>query len=433
MRLGFILAALGMLLFFASILFIGNKRSTYLLFIAFFFPFVDLWITPSSFGNLSVFDGVSLVAALLFFRDLVSLNKGNRFYVVTALIFLVLITISTLASEFKVWSLFHLPPVITPFIYAALLLREIKDDEGFLFKLIGALKIAAWVGVFFIVMQIVTRMGFTHYDGLNQNVIDGDGFRYPGFFMDAQVNGAYMAMISVLFLVNFYDPSNPRFKNYWQFAVMVIGVVLAGSRSPLLGLGAGIVFLTIFVGGNFRPVFLTILIICGVTGLLFADNIPVFKRFGELNDSLSFRASLWADAWKIFYKEYMLGIGTESYQQYVMRYSQDQFLLMDNDEIVYLLQPENGYLKWLVEFGLFGTILLFLMILAPPVKVLINFFKGKKIITQFFFITPLIIWLISFSSLYNLYDRRLVVLVVTYLVILAAYPTDFVFESEEQQ
>ena len=425
-----ILSGLGMFLFLASIFFIGNKRSTYLLVVAYFLPFVDLWITPSSFGNLSVFDGVTIVSVVLFFRDLISLNKGNKLYVLYSLLFLILVLLGSLSSEFRVWSLFHIPPIITPFIFAALLLRELKENPFFISKLITALKTSAWVGIFFIAMQLLFGIGFTQYENLNPNVINGAGFRYPGFFMDTQVNGSFMAMIAPLFLVNFYKPSSPAFKNYYQFAIMMLAVLLAGSRSPLLGLGAAIVFLTIFVGGNFRPVFLIFTILAVVMAFVFIDYIPIFKRFGELNDSLSFRASLWADAWKIFYKEYALGIGVENYQQYIMKYSQDQFLTLDDNEILYLMQPENGYLKWLVEFGIFGTILLFLLILAPVVNVFHHYFNGKKVEILFFFIAPIVSWLISFTSLYTLYDKRLLDLLIAYLSVLIAYPRGFVLEDE---
>ena len=432
MKLGIVLAILGVLLFIGSILFISNKRSTYLLFLAYFLPFVDLWLTPSSYGNLSVFDGITIIAGILFFRDITTLNRGNRFYVITAVIFIVLIVLGSIASQFKLWSLLHLPPIITPFIYGAILLRELKENDDFLHQLIKAIKVSAWVGIFFMVMQLAVGISFTHYEGLNPNVIDGDGFRYPGFFMDTQGNGAFMAFASILFLINFYDPANPKFSNYWQFAVMALGVVLAGSRSPMMGLGVALVFLTIFIGGNFRPVFISVLAGIAILALVFQDYIPIFNRFTQLNDSLSFRAAIWADAWKIYYQEYLLGIGTENYQQYIMIHSQDQFLLLDNDEISYLMQPENGYLKWLVEFGFFGTALLFSLILAPIIKVMGNFFNGKKIVTQFFFIAPIIVWLISFSSLYNLYDKRLAMLLVTFCVILICYPKDFIFEHEEQ-
>ncbi len=430
MRLGIILSVLGMSLFFASILFIGNKRSTYLLFVSYFLPFIDLWITPSTLGNLSVFDGVTIVSVVLFFRDLISLNRGNKIYVLYSLLFLLLILLGSLSSEFKVWSLFHIPPIVTPFIFAALLLRELKENPFFISRLISALKTSAWVGIFFMAMQLLIGIGFTAYENLNPNVINGSGFRYPGFFMDTQVNGSFMAMIAPLFLVNLYKPSSPTFKNYYQFAIMLLAVLLAGSRSPLIGLGAAIVFLTLFVGGKFRPVFLIFTIVAAGTATVLIDYIPIFQRFGELNDSLSFRASLWADAWKIFYKEYALGIGVENYQQYIMRYSQDQFLTLDDNEIAYLMQPENGYLKWLVEFGIFGTILLFLLILGPVLKVFIHYFNGKKVEVLFFFIAPIVTWLISFTSLYTLYDKRLLVLLIAFVTTLIAYPRGFVLEDE---
>lgn len=431
MKPGLILAGAGVMLFIGSLFYFGNKRSTYLLFIAYFLPFADLWVTPSSLGNLSVFDFASLAAVFLFFKDMISLTKGNMFYVVAFILFFLLMILGSIASEFVGWSLIHIPPVTTPFIFAALLMRELRENNLFLYQLINALKTSVWVGVFFMVMQMLVGVGFTHYDSLNTNVLDTSGTRYPGFFMDAQVNGIFMSMASFLFLINPEDPSKPLFKNYWQFVVIIAAAVMAGSRSPLLGLAAGILFLVMFVGGKFRPAFLLFGLLAAAGFFLFSSNIIVFQRFGQVNDSLDFRASLWADAWRIFDKEYMLGIGVENYQQYIMLHSQDQFLVLDNDEIAYLMQPENGYLKWLVEFGLFGTILLFAMILAPVFKVIYNFINGHKIVLLFFFIAPVLAWLVSFTSLYTLYDKRIVILLLSYLVILATYPTDIILQQED--
>ena len=94
------------------------------------------------------------------------------------------------------------------------------------------------------------------------------------------------------------------------------------------------------------------------------------------------------------------------------------------------MQPENGYLKWLVEFGLFGTSLLFIMILAPVFRVVYNFVNGYKIVLLFFFMAPVVAWFVSFTSLYTLYDKRIVILLVTYLVILATYPFDINMKKE---
>lgn len=430
MRLGFILAGLCVLLFFASLAYYGNKRSTYLLFVAYFLAFADLWVTPSFLGNLSVFDFVTLVSAGLFFKDISSVTRGNRFYVFAFVLFFFVMLFGSIASEFVSWSLIHIPPILTPFLYAALLMRELRENDMFLYRIISALKTSALIGVFFVLMQMLVGVGFTHYDSLNTNVLDTSGTRYPGFFMDAQVNGVFMSMTGFLFLINYTAPSKPLFKNYWQFALLAGAAVMAGSRSPLLGFAAGIVFLILFVGGRFRISFLIFAILAAVTVFLFSDNIVVFKRFGQVSDSLDFRASLWADAWRIYHKEYLLGIGVENYQQYITLHSQDQFLMLDNDEIAYLIQPENGYLKWLVEFGLFGTSLLFIMILSPMLRVIYNLINGHKIVLLFFFIAPVLAWFVSFTSLYTLYDKRIVLLLVTYLVILATYPFDISMQHE---
>jgi len=52
-------------------------------------------------------------------------------------------------------------------------------------------------------MQMIVGLRFTFYPDLNPNVTTDDGIRYPGFFMDSQMNSQFLGMLSFLFLINF--------------------------------------------------------------------------------------------------------------------------------------------------------------------------------------------------------------------------------------
>ena len=210
-----------------------------------------------------------------------------------------------------------------------------------------------------------------------------------------------------------------------------MAVILAGSRSALLGFGAGLLILAIFVGGNFRLTAMVFGVLIGVVLLYFADSFVLFQRFSTLDDSLDFRASIWDGAYEIFKKNFSLGIGINNYQDYAKLHSQDQFLLIDNDEILFLDAPENGYLKLLTEFGFFGFITLFLLIISPLINVFYQFTMAKKVSVAFYFVAPIVCWFLSFTSLYTLSDSRIIIALCANLAFIIAYPINPLTKYED--
>ncbi|MGK2861783.1 MAG: hypothetical protein ACSLE0_07595, partial [Chitinophagaceae bacterium] len=59
MHLANYLALLSIFVFIILLLINKKRIRTYLLYVAFSFPIMDISITPASFGSLSVFDGIS--------------------------------------------------------------------------------------------------------------------------------------------------------------------------------------------------------------------------------------------------------------------------------------------------------------------------------------------------------------------------------------
>jgi O-antigen ligase len=333
----------------------------------------------------------------------------------------VLLFLGSLASEFAIKSIISILNVIPPFIFIRLLLKELSENKYFFEKFILQLKIACLVAIAFIFIQILVGVEFSFYKDLNQNVFDNGKIRYPGFFMDSQMSGLFLAMLGYLFLLNVKKANHPTIKNYLYFGFIIVAIILAGSRSAILGFGAGLLFLIIFVGGNFRTTALVYGILIGAVILYFADSFVLFKRFGGIDESINFRSSIWDGAYEIFKKNYVLGIGINNYQAYAKLHSQDQFLLVDNDEYMFLDSPENGYLTFLTEFGLFASIVLFLLILSPVINVFYHFIKGKKVTVSFFFIAPIVCWLLSFTSLYTLSDSRIIIVLCSYIAFNIAY------------
>jgi O-antigen ligase len=154
---------------------------------------------------------------------------------------------------------------------------------------------------------------------------------------------------------------------------------------------------------------------------LFSQSLIMFKRKDDFNNSLDFRATIWQEAYDIYRAHPLLGIGIGNYKDYVSRYAQDQYLVLEN-EIVFLDQPENGYLKILTEFGAPGFLVVFALILGAVIGSLRAWVKKQTDGRVLLFIAPVISWLVSFISLYSITDRRnLIVLVclTTFLIYLS--------------
>lgn len=420
MDLGIIIAGASILSFLVYFFYKGGKRRHYLTGIIYFFPFLGSRVTPFAFGALSVFDLLTYLALFFFFRDFIFYGRRNRIFIFLVFAFIVLLFTGSLASEFPMPSFFGVFSVIPPFIFGRLLLKELKEDPKFLTILINGIKTSVYIAALFIVAQMTIGLSFTFYPMLNQNVLNNGNIRYPGFFMDSQINGAYLTMASYVFLLNPENPKSPKFSNYLYFGLATLLVILAGSRSALIGHAAGIVVLIIFIGGNFRTATIAFGLLFGAMLLTFSNSITVFKRFDNIDDSYSFRASIWEGAYDIFKKHPTLGIGMNNYRSFVKLHSQDQFLLLDNDEIMYLDFPENGYLKVLTEYGIYASLLLLLIIISPIVSLIDKYLKGKNVAMGFFFLAPVTSWFLSFISFYNLGDSRMVILLVTYTVLILA-------------
>ena len=101
-------------------------------------------------------------------------------------------------------------------------------------------------------------------------------------------------------------------------------------------------------------------------------------------------------------------------------HAKDQYWLVGGEKI-YFDHPESGYLKYLAEFGIFGTAGIFAFIFSAICKGLQTFFKKVKDFYIIFLISALITWLVGFYSVYSLSDTRIMILIATITCVLIAY------------
>lgn len=411
------LTVLALIVFFGCLLLSKQPRRTYLLFLLYALPVIDLKITPAQYGSLSVFDGLSYFMLLMLYKDFLSIFKVNRFYFIAFCSLLFLLILGSLTSHFITNSVMSLLSIAPVFIYGRLLILECAQDPAFMNRIIGALKITCLISIAFLAIQMVVGLEFRWYPELNQNALDPNGTRYPSYFHDSQKYAQFLAMLSFLFLLNLNNIRKPAFKNLGMFLVVVGAMFVTGGRSAFLGLCAGIFFLLLFAGTHYRKYIIAGCLAAGVLIAIFSQSLIMFNREDDFNDSFDFRASIWSEAYKIYQAHPFLGIGIGNYKDFVSRYSQDQYLILD-DEIVFLDQPENGYLKVLTEFGAPGFLVMFALILGPVIGAMRAWFKNQTDGRVMLLIAPIISWLVSFISLYSITDRRNLVVLSTLAALL---------------
>jgi O-antigen ligase len=429
--LGLVLTIVAILTFIVCLLMNRQPRRTYLLFLLYAMPVIDLKITPGQYGSLTVFDGLSYLILFWQYKDFLSIFKVNRFYFIVFCSLIFLLVLGSLNSNFITNSTLALLSVVPVFIYGRLLILECAQDQAFVNKVVNALKVTCLISIAFLALQMVVGLELRFYPELNQNALDPNGIRYPSYFHDSQKYAQFLAMLGFLFLINMKNIQKPAVTNLILFLLVVGAMFVTGGRSAFLGLCAGMLFLLLFAGVHYRKYIIAGCLAGGLLVAFFSRSLIIFNREDDINNSFDFRAAIWNDAYKIYKSHPFLGIGVGNYKDFVSRYSQDQFLVLE-DEIVWLDQPENGYLKVLTEFGAPGFFLAFSLILGPVIGAMRAWFKKQTDGRVFLFIAPVVSWLVSFVSLYSLSDRRNLIVLATMLGLLIFSSNRIKITHEEQ-
>jgi O-antigen ligase len=394
------------------------SAASYLLFIVYVLPLMNLGVTTESLGSFTVFDLLSFFIFILYFKDFLLIYKANRIYFYSLWLLLFIFFLGAITSHFVNHSLLSILNFIPIFFFSKLLIKELANDSTFKFKIIDGLKFSFFIASIFILFQIIFGPQATFYVELHSNTFSSEGNRYPGFFYDSQMNAQFLGMISFIFLINRKDVSKPSPKNIVYFTIASIFVFLSGGRSGLFGFSLGLLFLLLFSNWQLKKI-ISIAIFCSLFFLPFMkDSLTIFKRLNDIDDSYQFRTNIWNNAIKIFEKNKFLGIGIGNYKNYVTAYSPDQYLILENNEILILDQPENGYLKLLTELGIFGFITFFLLLIIPIAKVFYSHFAEAKNYLLFIIIASIICWFVSFNSLYTLSDKRIAIVLTSLLCLL---------------
>ncbi|MXV15791.1 O-antigen ligase family protein [Hufsiella ginkgonis] len=426
-KLIIIMAGIVLILFFLTILYKGSSVRTCLLFILSLLPLMNLKITPEALGGFKTLDVICLYAFIFLFKDFTTINlrSRNNGYFALFMLFGIAVLIGGLMSEFPGKAFLGLFKILPVFVFGRFLVTECLKDRLFINYVIRALKISYLTALGFLILQVIFGLKFTFYPELGPNTVDTvfHIIRYPGVFYDPQAHGQYLAMGSFLFLYVEQPAGRKRvFTSYAIFALAVIAIVLAGSRAAFGGFAAGLLLVIFMAGKQFRILGSAMVVTGLLAYVLVSSYTGVFDRAKNLSDDYLFRQSIWKEAFQIFQKHPYLGIGSGNYQDHVMIHAQGQYLEIEEGKLVYFDQPENGYLKILVELGLAGFSIFLVFMLLPAARGVIYAAAGifdKRIV---FLVASLLSWMVAFNTVYSIYDTRILLMMSSMTALLIAYP-----------
>jgi O-antigen ligase len=394
----------------------GNKNQAYINFVLLVYPFMHILIAT----NLGLFEVISILFFFLFYKQRPTyqnevIGYGYLFGLFT-LILIVGLAFSPI--EFDNDNLKDTRRLFPIFIYGKILIEECLHDEAFSRKVLHTLSIILAVALVFLAIQMVVGLNFKLVNTLNPNVTIRKGIRYPGYFSDPQQFSQFLGALSFICLIPWKDEKIPTWR-YLAAGFAIVGILAAGGRAGLMGWALGLFFYLLFSNPKRKMTILFMGLILGTVAFYFQDNLAIFNRGTDLNETYDFRAQIWDDALEIFMEYPFFGIGIGNYAPYVFLHYPDQLLLINN-EIVSFDQPESGYLLFLTELGGLGFICVMLFVLIPMIRSFFFYFRSRNLM-YIQFISAICCWLIGFYSTYSLGDVRIMILVGSILSLMVVF------------
>jgi hypothetical protein len=388
----------------------GDKNQAYLLFVMLAYPFLHILI----FTNQGLFEVISILFFFLFYKQKSTGNSEVISYGYLFALFCFVLIIGLIVSpiEFDSDNIKDTRRLFPIFIYGKILIEECLHDENFTRKIMHGFSIILLVALAFLAIQMVVGLNFKLVNTLNPNVMIRNGTRYPGFFSDPQQFSQFLGALSFFCLIPWKEEKVPTWK-YAASGLAVVGILAAGGRAGLMGWALGLFFYLMFSNPKRKMAILFMGLILGTVAFYFQDNLAIFNRGTDLNETYDFRAQIWNDALEIFMDHPFFGIGIGNYAPYVFLHYPDQLLLINN-EIVSFDQPESGYLLFLTELGGLGFLCIMLFALLPIMRSFFFYFRSHNL-QYILLISAICCWLIGFYSTYSLGDVRIMILVGTIL------------------
>ena len=416
--LQYILALLTILVF--MVLFFRKPQvGTYVLYVLTVLPLMNAKILPLNYGFVKTFDVITIVAFIFLFKEFLTFRRKIHYktYLILGSLFCSITLISGVYSEFGFTNYYNYYPIFSIFIFVRFVFIFCREKLN-RWKVLDAFKMAYMVALVFMALQLVFGHQITLYSDVGLNVFDEDAgiTRYQGIFGDSQFNGQFLGMGSFIFLIlkNKISLKN-RYLNYLGFAVSIICLLLAGSRSAVGGFLVGLLFLFILSNLRVKIYSITVGLVAIAALYLIAPDNAIFARADNLGNDFDFRQSIWEETYGMIEENTILGVGLGNFQDYTTKYSQDLYLELSPAVFTYFTQPENGYLKILVEHGVVVFVIFGMFFMLPFFKIAQHIFSQSVSPNALYLVAALGSWLTAFNTVYSLSDYRILLTVALFL------------------
>lgn len=329
-------------------------------------PVIGFILPPARFG-ISLFDVMGILATLALIiayknRQLTKQIQPSWWILLP----IVLIFPTVLFSIDRPHSLYIYIEILLSLSMYIALLSVIDGTVESLEKATRLTAIAVIVVSGMIVFERLTKISLFSAN-LNLNVmVDARIYRAGGLFQDPQKAGQFLACFLAYFVVLLSRKAILKTETKAVLIVAtvaaILGMVLTVSRMALL---SGVVFaaLGFILVNRFRIGYRLLMIVSVTICIALAFMMPkelssflpesvVHRLTGIPNDFL-YRAQMWEESWNFFRANPLAGIGLGNYQEALMQERLSLRMLSQRGGYV-PDQPENGYLKVLIEAGILG-------------------------------------------------------------------------------
>ncbi|MCA0396389.1 MAG: O-antigen ligase family protein [Bacteroidetes bacterium] len=307
---------------------------------------------------------------------------------------------------------------LTVLIFTGCLLYQLWVDTDFVFEVLKKLRISAVFAIVFLILQMIMGLKFSFFEPSGNAYLFDAQIRYPGMFTDPQQNAQYLAMSSFLFLAGYHHRENVIIR-FLLFAALLLAIFFTGVRAAFLGVIVGIAVLSLFGRSKFRVAALAALMAGSVVYYFFGNSIVLFNReisAGEMGD---IRFEYWRAAIQLFNTHILMGIGVGNYQPFVSFFDQNQYW-ESFGEFEYIVHPESGYLKLLVELGIISSTIFLFLLLEPLLLSVRIWFQAASEKKELVLVlaSALLCWMVSFVTVFSFADARIMLMVATLSTIL---------------
>ena len=298
-----------------------------------------------------------LALILVTFADgKVFIQKEDRIYVFTMLLFTVFTVFSLFFISDQYGALGKTIRHVIEFLCLTFFLNCCKNKNGISYLV----KAYIYSAIAVIIKMLLQRYSFID-DPNRYSIVNWGNVMDPNFLA---------AMFVFPSIVVFYRGlwNDFRKKDIVEIAIMLLAIVMLGSRGGLFGVGLGYIILWLFQKKRKKTVIVGIILaIIGLSVLmiLVPDTMSRFDVRSFNDGSNSLRFNLWDTSWRIFLSSPLYGRGGNS-----------MLVLGPSYGARINLMSHNSFLDILADYGLIGFTLFYI----GPVVLIIRSIKVKDIL-----------------------------------------------------